>query len=180
MQGSMALDKESQIRLLVAQRAMILGFIYSITRDADLTEDIFQGLVVLTSEKTPVIESREHFLSWARTSARYMANNAMRSRARLIPLDESILDLLETNWKSMDRHAGVPLSDALEKCLGALSPSSRKLVQLRYNDGLSGPQISDKLGRKLNSVHVGLSRIYKFLADCIESRAAAPGGGHHA
>jgi len=175
----MALDKEDQIRLLVAERARILGFIYSITRDPDMTEDVFQNLVVLVSDKQPAIESREHFLSWTRTAARYLAYNALRSRARVVCLDEALLDLLEIQWKKMDKHSGPLLSETLEKCVGTLSPRSREILQLRYQEGLSGPQISGKLGRKLNTVHVTLSRIYKVLADCVATRLTALGGEHH-
>src|SRR5271154_3867430 len=98
----MPLDKNSLLRLLVAERGPLLGFLYSLARDRDLAEDCFQNLVVLISEKQPEVHDRQHFLAWVRRAARYEMNNALRKRQRTIPLDERVLEVLEKQWELAD------------------------------------------------------------------------------
>ena len=170
------LEKNDLLRLLVAERGPLIGFIYSLSRDRDLAEDVFQNLVVLTSEKRPVVNDREHFLAWARTAARFEVNNALRKKHRTIPLDEGVLSMLERHWDAADRHPGPALADALEPCLRQLTPNVRQLIKLRYEAGLTGDELARAMGRTLNTVHVALSRAYRLLAECIESRVVADGG----
>lgn len=174
------LDKNDLLRLLVAERGPLLGFVYSLCRDRDLAEDVFQNLVVLTSEKQPTVSGREHFLSWARTAARYEVNNAMRKRHRTIPLDPEVIDLLERQWDEADRQqTGPALAEALGHCLDRLTPNVRRLVRLRYDQGLTGDALAAAMDRTLNAVHVALSRAYRTLAGCIEARVGATEGGRH-
>ena len=173
----MAMDKNDLLRLLVAERGPLLGFIASLARDRDLAEDVFQTLVVLTSEKQPAVSSREHFLAWARTAARFEVNNALRKRKRTVPLDDHVVDLLEQQWTAADRQGGPALAEALEHCLGGLTPNVRNLLHQRYEKGLSGEALARSVDRKVNAVYVALSRAYRLLADCIEARVAVTAEG---
>ena len=166
----MAFDKNDQLRLLVAERGPLLGFIVSLTRDRDLAEDVFQTLVVITSEKSPEVDSRERFLSWARTAARFEVNNALRKRQRTVALDDNVLTMLESQWSVADRRPANPLGEALEQCLGRLTSNVRRMLRLRFEDELSGEDLARALGRNVNTVYVSLSRSYRLLADCIEAR----------
>jgi RNA polymerase sigma-70 factor (ECF subfamily) len=168
----MGLDRNDQLRLLVAERGPLLGFIASLARDRDLAEDVFQTLVVITSEKSPDLDTRERFLSWARTAARYEVNNALRKRHRTVALDDNVMDLLESQWAMADRKPATAIADALDRCLGALTDNARRMLRLRFEDGLSGEDLARALGRTVNTVYVGLSRSYRALADCIEARVA--------
>lgn len=170
-----SLDKTDLLRLLVAERGPLLGFITSLCRDRDLAEDVFQTLVVLTSEKGPDVDSRERFLSWARTAARFELNNALRKRNRTVALDDTVLTLLEDRWAAADREPATDVADALGACLEHLTPNVRQMLRLRFEQDLSGEALAKAVGRSLNAVYVGLSRSYKALADCVETRLA--GGG---
>jgi RNA polymerase sigma factor (sigma-70 family) len=171
----MAFDKNDLLRLLVAERGPLLGFIASLARDRDLAEDVFQTLVVLTSEKCPRVDSRERFLSWARTAARFEVNNALRKRQRTITLDEDVLTLLEGQWATADRRPATAMGDALEQCLGQLTPGVRQMLRLRFEDDLSGEDLARAVGRTVNAVYVGLSRAYRSLAGCVEARVTDEG-----
>jgi RNA polymerase sigma-70 factor (ECF subfamily) len=174
----MALDRNSLLKLLVSERGPLLGFMFMICRDRDLAEDTFQNLVVITTEHQPNVETREQFLSWARTTSRYGLYNAMRKQRRSMPLNEEIIDLLEEEWVAGSRHTGTSKVDALEQCLPSLSPNVRNLLWLRYDRGLSCEEVAGTLNRKMNAVHVALSRAYKVLAECIQSRLQVREGTH--
>lgn len=166
----MPLDRNSLLKLLVSERGPLLGFMYTICRDRDLAEDMFQNLVVITTEHLPVVDSREQFLSWARTTSRYGLYNALRKQRRSLSLNEDIVDLLEQQWGSGNRQLGTTKVDALEGCLRSLTPNVRNLLWLRYDKGLSCEEVAGTLNRSMNAVHVALSRAYKVLAECIQAR----------
>jgi RNA polymerase sigma-70 factor (ECF subfamily) len=174
----MMLDRNHLLRVLVAERGPLLGFMYTVCRDRDLAEDMFQNLVVITTEPLPEVETREQFIAWARTTARYGLYNAMRKQKRSIPLNEQVLDALEEEWDEIARHRGSMQADALEQCLRSLTPNVRNLLWLRYEKGLSCEEVAGTLNRRLNAVHVALSRAYRVLAQCIQGRLALERGTH--
>jgi RNA polymerase sigma factor (sigma-70 family) len=172
----MQLDRNHLLKMLVAERGPLLGFMYTVCRDRDLTEDMFQNLVVITTEHSPSVETREQFFSWARTTARYGLYNAMRKQRKSVPLSDNVLTSLEDEWDIISRDRGSSRADALEDCMHSLTPNIRNLLWLRYDRGLSCAEVAEKLNRRLNAVHVALSRTYRVLAQCIERRLASEGG----
>lgn len=64
-------------------------------------------------------------------------------------------------------------ADALKACLERLSPYSRRLIELRYAQGISGPQLAEAVGRKLNTIYVALTRTHRTLAECVRAEMAA-------
>lgn len=174
----MPLDRNHLLRVLVAERGPLLGFMFTVCRDRDLAEDMFQNLVVITSKSEPIVESREQFMSWARTTARYGLYNVMRKQRRQIPLTEHVVELLEDEWSATLQNRGSSQIDALEDCLQSLTPNVQELLKLRYDKGLTCEEVAHTLRRKLNAVHVALSRAYRVLAQCIETRLESEGGIH--
>ena len=174
------LEKNDLLRLLVAERGSLLGFIHSIAVDWDMAEDVFQSLVVITSEKQPPVATREHFLSWARTVARFEVRNLQRKLRRTVALDEAVVDLLKEQWDEADDQSGPVLAEVLERCVSRLTPNMQNILRLRFEKGLTGDALANALQRKTSTVHVALSRAYKFLAECIGRRVHEEGGsiGH--
>jgi RNA polymerase sigma-70 factor (ECF subfamily) len=169
----MGLDKSEMLRLLVAERGPLLGFITSVSPDRAAAEDVFQTLVVITSEKPPVALTREKFLSWARTVARHESGRVMRRRRRTVMLDERVLDQLQDRWSVTDSSNAAQLSESLQRCLGRLTPNARGMLKLRFEESLSGEELAKALGRTVNTVYVALSRAYRALAQCIEQQSLA-------
>ena len=172
----MPLDRNTLLRYLVAERGPLLGFMFMVCRDRDMAEDMFQNLVIVMTEHQPVVETREQFLSWARTTSRYRLYNAMRDQRREVPLNTDVISTLEKVWNSSSKFSGAAKGDALEQCLRRLTPGVRNLLWLRYEQGLSCQEVADALNRKINAVHVSLSRTYKVLAECIQRRVMASEG----
>ena len=59
----------------------------------------------------------------------------------------------------------------LRGCLRMLASPSRELLQLRYDAGLPLRQVAQKLGRTESAVQVALSRVRKWLLECIQKRS---------
>jgi RNA polymerase sigma-70 factor, ECF subfamily len=167
--------QERSVGLLLSHRAMLLGYIASIVRDPDLAEDVFQNVALVVLDKADAVARDEEFPAWARRVARLESLAALRKRRRAPELlDQSVLELLEDEWSAGD--AGpVAARKALRECVEKLSPYARELIRLRYVDGLSGQAVAERLNRSANTVYVALSRTYRHLAGCVESRLAREG-----
>lgn len=161
------LDQQAALRSLLKARSRLLPLIWTIVRDAHLAEDVYQELLLKVVEHSPGFESEEQLHAWSRVVARNHAINLLKHRDRGPRiLDEGVLELLE---QTVGRMGGELETDveALRSCLGRLSGGARRVLNLRYAQGLSGQEVAQRLGIKPHSVYVTLSRVYQQLAACI-------------
>jgi RNA polymerase sigma-70 factor (ECF subfamily) len=167
----MPLSQEDALRLLLINRAKLLGYVRSIVHSADLAEDVFQNLSIVMLRKHEQIEDEASFTPWMFKTARFEALNARRKEARPeICLSDAAMDQLDEQWLKTPHATNSRLSDALEVCLQHLTPRARRLIQLRYTQDLSGEELAQKVDRKVNTVYVALSRIYQNLNRCIQKQ----------
>lgn len=157
--------------LLLAHRAMIVGYLGSILHDPHLVEDAFQDVALVVLQKGGDLRNSEEFPTWVRRIARLEALAALRRlNRRPRPFDHSILDLLDAEWESGDAPEESPRLEALRSCLERLTPQARKLVELRYGENLSGQSLADRRSQPVNTVYVALARIHRVLWDCVRSK----------
>ncbi len=172
----MPLERETVLRLLLIERTKILAYLYAILHDHQGAEDVLQDVSVLALDRCTDIEDERHFLGWVRKAARFKALHALRQR-RLQPvgLDDEVLDLLDADWQTLDDTSPRDLVDRLRVCLDRLTPNARRLVELKYVEGLAGATIADRLGRHVRSVYTALSRVHRALSDCMAGAAIDKG-----
>lgn len=167
----MAVAPEVLVQTLIEERVKVQAYIRSIVPDYHIAEDVFQEVSMLAFREAEHITDRSHLLAWVRRAARHRAiNAARRNNRRALPLDEGLASALDQNWQGFDAQPVSERAEALENCMGRLSPAARRLVHLRYTEGLTGDQLAQKLGRPTTSTYVSLSRIHKALAKCIGDR----------
>jgi DNA-directed RNA polymerase specialized sigma24 family protein len=82
-------------------------------------------------------------------------------------LPDEALDQLESDWTSLSSSAWSDRMEALHRCVGRLAAPARGLLQMKYGDGMTAPAIATELGRTLNAVYQGLSRIHRSLRECV-------------
>lgn len=174
----MALDCATAIKTLTAQRLSLLGWIRAMGCDEHIAEDVYQDVSILVVQKCGEITDVQHFGPWVRHAARLKALEAMRARKKIgLPLDDSTLDLIESEWQPLGSAEASNLLYWLRECLDQLSPYLRQLIELRFIDGLSGFALAEKMGRERNTVYVALTRSYKTLANCIRRRRSQEEAG---
>lgn len=178
------LDQSTALRLLLANRAMLLGYINVITGDPTLTEDVFQEVSIVVMEKFPDVQDQDGFRPWSRTIARFQALKAVnKRRANPVVLAGEVIDRLDEAWGLHDREDPRASSvAALERCIAKLTPRAQELVKLRYHEDLSGQHIAERLRKPLNTIYVAISRIHRTLAECVRGELARSGigGARHA
>ena len=166
----MSISTEELIRTLISQKTTIMAYIVFLVGNNEIAEDIFQDISVVAYQKCDSIKNRDHLMAWLRVAARNESLKAIRTKARSrVRFDTEIIERLEPHWQQFD-HLQPKLQDRLITCLGKLSPKARSMVKLKYYEGLRGNTIAEMLDMKLNAVYVGLSRIHRKLAECIQRK----------
>ncbi len=168
---------ESEIvRTILRERVEILSYINSFLTDPHLAEDCFQDVCAAAVSKRDFFEDATHVIRWALKVARNKAIDLARLRSRQpVVLDEDVLELLEGQWSegmargTMDSTVRV---QALQACLEGLTEYGRRIVDLRYVDGLKSSRIADLLGRKVESIYRALTRTHVALRECMHRRLA--------
>ena len=115
------------------------------------------------------IRSAGHLMGWLRHAARLSALEMRRNRAiHPMLLDNAALDALEGQWEVEDVRSSSDEMEILRKCLEKLRAYPRKLIQLRYGEGISGAALAERVDRRIQTVYVALSRAHRSLALCVE------------
>ena len=167
----MPVEQATIVRTLIRDRAKLLAYIWSIVHDGHTAEDILQEVSVVAVEKRETIESEAVLFAWLRTAARHRALDAVRAQSKQpLTLDESTLDLLETEWAATDDLGADLVMDALRHCLEELSPSARQVIDLRYREALGSQEIAERLNRSLAAVYKTTTRAHAALADCVKGQ----------
>jgi RNA polymerase sigma-70 factor (ECF subfamily) len=171
------MNPDRLLRLLLANRGMMLGYIQSIVRDFHLAEDVFQDASLVILKKGPTLKDDSDFAPWARKVARFEALNALRKQNKGPELLEpGLLDLLDQAWCAQPRHEQSML--ALRECIEKLSPKARRLIELRYVKGISGNVLAERFNQPPNTIYVAFSRIHRTLSACVTNRLACEGESH--
>ncbi|QNN25231.1 sigma-70 family RNA polymerase sigma factor [Planctomycetales bacterium ZRK34] len=168
----MAMEQEQVVRQLLVERDKLFAYIWAIVRDDHLAEDVFQDVSLLAMKKADEIDGPDHLPHWLRATARHRALYAIRQRGGAPILDDNLLDQMESDWRQFDPFAADDMTDALRHCLSRLSPDARRLIEMRYRESIKPAGIAQRLGRKVTTVYVTLTRAHRSLGDCIRHRLA--------
>jgi RNA polymerase sigma-70 factor, ECF subfamily len=158
-------------RELMKARVNLLGFIYSLVRDFNLAEDLFQEVSIRLLEREDQFVPGSDFGAWARAFARNVVHEQARSRSRLVISQEAVEAAAE-HFASPEPAAPQAQREALQSCLRQLDEQPRRLISLRFEQGLSMEEIGRAVNRSAGAVQVALSRTRSWLMKCIEQRTA--------
>lgn len=170
----MGLEREHLIRDFQQDRYVLLGYLRSLVGDPNLAEDLFQEVSVIVLQKAEQFETGRDLQAWCRGIARNLALRHRHESTRLKYFaDDRILELVDAAFaENSDREIWDPRRTQLRKCMESLAAPSRELVQLRYESGLSLKAVASRMARTEAAVQVALSRVRKWLSDCVTRRAA--------
>jgi len=169
------IDESTTIRILIRERIKILSYIDSFLGDLQLSEDCFQDVCAAAVARDESFEDETHLLRWALRVGRNKSVDLARKRSRQpVILDD---DSLEGQWVAEE----TPPSDqqaqriqTLRQCLDSLTENSRRIVQLRYVEGMKSGRIAESLGRKVESIYRALTRAHVALRECMEQKLQQP------
>lgn len=112
-------------------------------------EDLVQDVFLTALQRLPSLQRLESFGAWLAAIARNRATDALRRERDLVELEE-------TEWmEPMDpRIEAVGVLRVIRK----LPEAYRETLVMRLVEGMTGPEIAERTGRKPRSVRVNLHR----------------------
>ncbi|MFC1479114.1 sigma-70 family RNA polymerase sigma factor [Planctomycetota bacterium] len=163
-------DKEHTQKQFLKHAEMIKGYIFAFLPDVNDTEDIFQEVFIVVTQKSDTYREGTNFMAWVRSIARNKVlqhfDKQKKNKGVVLTEDsiESISQEAETFEQNWDIHR-----NALEQCMEKIAPKGRELLRLRYLEDMPPRRIARKLNRTINGVSSALSKVRDFLRDCVGS-----------
>lgn len=151
---------ESGLRLYIISMVPIIA-------DA---EDIMQDTKMTIWKDFSKYESGSHFGAWARK----IAFNRIIAFRKKKAIEKKKLVFSEEFYEVVDQHSIADDSSVSErissllKCVGQLQSSHHQAILMRYQNGLSIEEVSEKLGRTVTATYRMVSRIRATLKDCVQ------------
>lgn len=167
--------RERLARAWVAAEPSVRALVAAAVRGVADREDVLQQVALTVARRFEEYDGKRPFVAWALWLAKSRVIDFYRSQGRQkLVLADGTLDRVADSLA--ERHADVsPRREALEVCLERLPERSRRLLRLRYDDGLPIDGVAAAARLTPGSVRVALYRIREALAACIERRLATEG-----
>jgi RNA polymerase sigma-70 factor (ECF subfamily) len=162
----------------------VFNLIARMVQEAAVAEDLTQEAFAKVFRSLRTFDTELRFSAWILKIAHNTAIDHLRLfRPQLVPLDEardeapSIAERLPDESAPSPERAAVSgaLSAALDAAIDGLRPEYRRVVVLRYQEGLDYAEIAEVLSIPIGTVKTFLHRARRALAD--ELRAAGWGPG---
>jgi RNA polymerase sigma-70 factor (ECF subfamily) len=172
--GVRRMDQAPLAQLLMKHRTALYAYIFAGVRNHVDAEDVLQNVSLAIVEASAQLPEAAGFLPWALEIARRRLLKHYRQSRRERPLDPDLLAQLVGAAERVESR--LPTSSyqaALQTCLDSLPPTSRELMQLRYNGSHRNvAELSDCLQQTVQSVYARLKRVKAVLRECVERRLA--------
>ena len=160
------MTEAEMIKLLIRERAMILGYAQAIVGSVHLAEDIYQEMAVVALKKRIEVDELKNPGSWFRKIARLSAMNTIRKK-KPMHLDSDVLDLLDEVWDRNDQ-SNADRIEGLRHCIDKLPPKMKQVIEMRYDDGMNSEVVAERLDVTSNTVYIYVSKAHRLLRECIE------------
>jgi RNA polymerase sigma-70 factor (ECF subfamily) len=163
-------------------RPMLVVYLRSLLRDADLAEDLTQETLIAAQRKLAAFHKGGNFGRWLRGIARNKAlqNRRARSRRRIVA-DSRIVEGMEDVYSALD----APSAEApewrerlsrLRVCVKRLSGKLRASVEAVYQRGQSLREAAGSLGTNVQVIAQRVHRARQLLRECLSGGVPGEAG----
>ena len=159
-------------RLWNTAQKSVQAYVFSLVPSFHDAEDLIQQIAEEVAVHFDEYDPQRSFEAWViwRAKLRVIDHFRKAGRDRLI-FDEALVDAVAKSHISLSSTIN-DRAEALEFCIDQLPNRSRRMLDLRYVDGLKPAEIAEQLGSTSGSVRTTLLRLRDALADCITRRMA--------
>jgi RNA polymerase sigma-70 factor (ECF subfamily) len=144
-------DKLAMQVLFARHHVRVFRFVLGLLKDRSLAEDLISDIFLDAWRQADKFEARSAVGTWLLAIARYKALSALRSRRAHASLDEAAA----VEDPSAGPEAAMQLKnrgDIIRKCLAALSPEHREIIDLTYYHEKSIDDVAEIVGIPLSTV----------------------------
>ena len=169
------LDSEFAEQLRTNQ-VQVFGYIYSLVRNFDDADDLFQQASLAMWNKYPQFDRSRSFLAWACGVARFEVSNFLRARSRRrLYFSDDLSLLLVAAQEEIEMERAEDRRAALAECVKKLRSGDQELLEACYGEESRVPVVAKQWGRSAQSIHNSLRRIRRSLFECVRRSTAAGG-----
>src|ERR1700719_629105 len=168
-------DRHAMQVLYARHQVRVYRFVLRLVRDEGTAEDLISEVFLDVWRQAGRFEGRSAVSTWLLAIARFKALSALRRR-KDVELDDEAANTIEDT--SDDPEVAVQKKDksgALRKCLTALSPDHREIVDLVYYHEKSVEEVAEIVGIPENTVKTRLFYARKKLADLLKAAGVERG-----
>jgi RNA polymerase sigma-70 factor (ECF subfamily) len=169
-------DREQLVGLIAQYQRRLQVYIRSLVPVHADAEELLQEVNLFLWRNAHEFRPGSDFGAWAYKTAYYhvLTYRKRLARQKLRFSDALVSQLAESAAavaEQTDRR-----QDALEQCVQKLPEADRLLIQLRYHDGSSVPDLAGQLGRSAKAIYRALDRVHLALLDCVRRRLQVEDG----
>lgn len=167
------MDHADFLRSFLRHEADLRAFIGAFVRDRQAREDVLQEVALALWEQSDRYDPARPFGAWARgIAANKILQRWRQDGRRPAPFPPEAVDAVMAAFERGDPEVEVR-SEALRECVNKLPADARRLISLRFEDGLRGQEIARRIWSNITAVYKTFSRMMESLENCIRRRLAS-------
>ena len=156
------------MQLFLKSQRRIYGFVMTMVPNVSDADDIVQDVASVMWDKFSEYEQGTDFTAWAIAIARYKILDFLRKeKTRRKHFSEKALKIIEEIEAKEDQRQNVRI-DLLHQCLKKLTSTERRIISIRYEDGMTLKNLAGRLGLNVNTMYSRLSKIHLTLLNCVK------------
>ena len=160
-------SKEMFLKHFVKHNKLLFGFILTMVPNHVDAEDILQETAVVLWDKFGTYEPGTNFYAWAKQIAKNKVYEYYKTKKRLVLTDLSFLETIQTTSEpvldSLDERMA-----AVRACLNKLGKNENRLIQVRFQKGISLKEVAQDSHQSVHHVYRQMSRIFVLLRVCVQ------------
>ncbi len=156
--------KDEFLVQFVKSNKQLFGYILSLVPSHSDAEDILQETTCMLWDKFEEFEPGTNFLAWSKSIAKNKAFEHYRKKKKSLHIDIDVLENIyeKHNAGDMEEHMA-----ALRGCLGKLEENDLKLIQLKFQNGISIKEIAQNTDRSVHTLYKRMACLYTLLQSCV-------------
>jgi len=147
---------------------MIMGICLRIVGDYHIAEDAFQATFLLFAQKAADLKKRESLSAWLHGVAVRVAREAVRRRAQLQQLQQTVAIMLE--GRAQQAVTVDQVREALDEELDQIPPKYKLPVILCFLEGLTQKEAGERLGLREDALRKRMAAGLRLLKERIGKR----------
>lgn len=155
-------------RLLMNSQKVIYAYILSMVHNCPDADDIMQETMTLMWERFDEFRPGTNFGAWGIKIARFKVLKYYRTKSKEQLFDESLMNQISDCYHQKMDEMKIRVS-ALQECLKKLNKRDKKLIEIRYEQGMKITDLAAKIDRPVQGIYKAMARIHAVLHHCVNN-----------
>jgi RNA polymerase sigma-70 factor (ECF subfamily) len=168
--------KDNFFKLYLQSQRRLYAYILMLVPNSSDADDILQQTSSIMWQKFDTYDPDASFGAWAVSIAKYVIfDHHKKKRRSHVIFKGQMLEIIAEKAKASTVDTDERLT-LLKACLEKLNSHDRKLMKIRYEQGLKIKDIAERMGRPVQGFYKTMNRIHNLLINCIRRKMLAEEG----